>query len=434
MVKVIFIVGLILRLLLPMQRVFNFDQDQIALNAWEIAHGNLTVLGPQTSNTSFFTGPLIYYVAAIFYRLTNFHPVANALTGAATYVLSFWLIGRIFRRMFFRQLMFLYLAIYALSPFLVQMGRITWNPNFSFISGSLVLAALLKPNYLSIWLGMFLAYQASFSGFVIPVILLLYLFFKRRRLKLITVGFLGLAVSLFPLLLFDLKHQFMNFNSLRQFIFEAAGGAGGGFISQIKPVVLINFENFAKIFTGYFYPQVVLVILGLALFIFWLRQPKSFFSREQKKTLLLWMAAFPVAGLFYHDDLPEYYFLMQLPALLMMMADLVNLLAKKQLGLILTFMALVSLGVVFSSDNGYTLRHKYDAAKYIKSRSAGRPLELIFAMDYAERFGWDNLIKYWQIRLADRSERDRVELIFPVYPQTIRDAEFGKIGVYYVPK
>lgn len=423
----VFLAGFALRLLLPMERVFNFDQDQIALNAINIVHGDWTVLGPQTSNMSFFTGPLIYYWAAVFYGLTGGHPLANALTAISIYAFTFFLIWYFFKSLFSEKLVNLYLALYALSPFLVQLNRITWNPNFSFLSGSLVLAALLKPSYGSIWLGMFLAYQSSFSGFVMLVALVLYWLWYRRNLRLIITGFSGILVSLLPLLIFDLKHNFMNFSSLGNFIYQAVFGIGFGFLLRVKTVLMINFENFTKLFTGYFFPSLVLVLLGIIILSLWLRQAKSVFSSQQRKILLLWMAVFPVSALFYSHGLPEYYFLMQLPALVFIVADLL-IGIKKQLILIYLFMTVVSLGVVFDKNNGYLLSEKYNAAKYIQSQSAGKPIQMVFDMDYRERFGWDYLFQYFQLELVSYGEQ--VHLIYPILPSTRFSGRFGNLGVF----
>ncbi len=423
----VFLVGFALRLLLPMERVFNFDQDQIALNAMNIVNGDWTVLGPQTSNMSFFTGPLIYYWAAVFYGLTGGHPLANALTAISIYAFNFFLIWYFFKSLFQGKLVDLYLAIYALSPYLVQLNRITWNPNFSFLSGSLVLAALLKPSYRSIWLGMFLAYQSSFSGFVMLAALILYWLWQRRNLALILVGFFGMAVSMLPLLIFDLKHNFMNFSSLGSFIYQAVFGISFGFLLRIKTVLMINFENFTKLYTGYFFPSLVLVLLGITILALWLKQSRSLFSPLQKKILLLWMAVFPLSALFYGDGLPEYYFLMQLPALVFILADLLAR-VKKQLILVYLFMTIVSLGVVFDKNNGYLLSDKYNAAKYIQSQSAGKPIQMVFDMDYRERFGWDYLFQYFQLELVSYGQQ--VHLIYPVLPSTRFSGRFGNLGVF----
>jgi hypothetical protein len=426
----IFVIGLILRLILPMEREFNFDQDQIALNAFSIAHGDLTSLGPQTSNLNFFTGPLIYYIAAVFYRLTNFHPLANAFTAASVYVLTFILVRHFFKLLFPGKLVSLYLAIYALSPYLVQLNRITWNPGFSFLSGSLVLASLLKTNYLGIFIGMFLSYQSSFSGFVMSGVLLLYLLWQRKNFRLILAGFSGLAVSLLPLFIFDIRHNFMNFISLGNFIYNALFNIGAGFLSRIGIVTVINFENFSKLLTGYFFPRLVLVIFGLMLLISWLRQHRSFFSPLQKNILLMWMLAFPLAGLFYGDGLPEYYFLMQLPAQVLIVADLIYKI-KKQVVLVYLFMLIVSLGVIITSENGYLLQQKYKATQYIKSRSGDRPVELIFDMDYSQQFGWEYLTKYFQLNRVPQGEP--VHLIFPALSTTRFSQRFGNIGILYEP-
>ncbi len=424
----IFIVGLGLRTWLPMERVFNFDQDQIAINAMNIVNGDWTVLGPQTSNMNFFTGPLIYYWAAVFYGLTGGHPLANAWTSISLYIFSFGLIWYFFKSLFSRKLVNLYLAIYALSPFLVQLNRITWNPGFSFLSGSLVLAALLKPKLSSIWLGMFLAYQSSFSGFVMMGALVLYWLWQRRNLALILVGFFGMAVSMLPLLIFDLKHNFMNLSSLGGFIYQAIFGIGFGFLLRIKMVLMINFENLTKLFAGYFFPSLVLVLLGIIILILWLIQKKSVFSSQQRKILLLWMAVFPLSGLFYGDDLPEYYFLIQLPALVFILADLL-IGIKKQLILVYLLMAVVSLGVVFTQSNGYLLGDKFKAMQSIKKHSGDLPVELVFDMDYSEQFGWEYLTKYFQLNRVPQGES--VHLIFPVLSTTRFSERFGNIGVLY---
>lgn len=426
-ILLVFMIGFILRLLLPMERVFNFDQDQIALNAMNIIKGDWTVLGPQTSHMSFFTGPLIYYWAAIFYALTSGHPLANALTAISIYVFSFFLIWYFFKTLFSAKLVQCYLMVYALSPYLVQLNRITWNPNFSFLSGSLVLAALLKPNNLSIWLGMFLAYQSNFSGFVILAGLFLFWLYQRSNLKLILIGFSGLIASMFPLILFDFRHNFMNLISLVKFIYRAIFEFNFGFIPRIKTVFMINFENLTKLLAGYFFPGFVLVLLGILILLLWLIHSKSLFSSAQKKTLLLWMIIFPLAAVFYSDSLPEYYFLMQLPALVFMLTDLLSGFKTRQF-LVYLFMIIVSLGVVFDNHNKYSLDEKYNAAKYIQAQSRGMPIQIVFDMDYREQFGWDYLFQYFQLNLSSYAEQ--VHLIYPVLPATRLSGRFGNLGVF----
>lgn len=425
---IVFFAGLVLRSILPMERVFNFDQDMIAINAINIVHGDWTVLGPQTSNMSFFTGPLVYYWAAFFYWLTGGHPIANALTAISIYVFNFGLIWYFYKSLFKAKLVQIFLTIYALSPFLVQLNRITWNPSFSFLSGSLVLAALLKPSYSSIWLGMFLAYQSSFSGFVMLAALCLYWFWQRRNLKLILVGVSGILVSMLPLVVFDLRHNFLNLSSLVSFIYQALFGIGFGFLLRVKTVLMINFENITKLLAGYFFPGLVLVLLGIIILILWLTQPQSLFSSRQRKTLILWMAVFPLAALFYGDGLPEYYFLMQLPALVFILADLFSRLNQQKF-LAYIFMVIVSLGVIFTHSNGYSLNSKFKAMQFIKNQFTKQPVELIFDMDYSEQFGWEYLTQYFQLNRIPNGEP--VHLIFPVLSTTKFSDRFGNIGVLY---
>ena len=92
------------------------------------------------------------------------------------------------------------------------------------------------------------------------------------------------------------------------------------------------------------------------------------------------------------------------------------------------FMMIISLGVIFDNRNGYSLREKYAAAKYIQNQSAGRPVQIVFDMDYRERFGWDYLFQYFKIEQSSCCEQ--VHLIYPALPWTPVSARFGSLGVF----
>lgn len=424
---IIFIFGLFLQVLLPMDRVFNFDQDQVAFNSVRIASGDLTALGPQTSNMIFFTGPLIYYLAAPWFALTGGHPLASAFTASFIFMINFWLIYWIFSQLFKKPMVKIFLAIFALSPFLVQFNRITWNPLFSFLAGSLVLAGLLKKNYRSVLLGMFFGYQASFSGFVLLAALGLYGLWQKRDWRLVLTGCLGFLASILPLIYFDLRHGWLNLNGLAAFATQISAGPPQAWWENSFLVLRISLENFSKLIFGYFFPELVLVIVGLAILLYWLKLARSNFTPIEKKILIYWLVIFPAAALFYTDGLPEYYFLMQLPAAGFILSD-IFLGQKKNLALVYSFMVLVSVGVIFDQAGGYNLKDKFLAMQFIHEKLAGRAVELHFDMDYKEQFGWGYLQEYFNIETI--SQGPRAHLIYPINSATNFTQSFGKIGVY----
>ena len=140
LVIMVIFAGFLLRALFPLQREFSFDQAQIAQAAEKILKGQLTLIGPQTGPAAFHTGPLIYYIAAVVYFFTNLHPIANTVLALVIYLLTAISIFFILKSLLDEKLALVFTAIYCLSPYFVSLDKITWNPNFSFLSATLVLA------------------------------------------------------------------------------------------------------------------------------------------------------------------------------------------------------------------------------------------------------------------------------------------------------
>ncbi len=200
-----------------------------------ITKGNLVFIGPQTSVGNMYLGPLYYYLIAPSLAIFGLNPVGpavmNALIGTVT-VFGVWLVGR----QWFGPLAGLIASLlYAISPVAIIYSRSSWNPNptplFSLICAYGIYQVWQKKDYRWLpWVG--LSFASALQMHYLSLLLLPFLgifwllslnslknnlVLKRQLLISTLYAFLLFCLMMFPLVLFDLKHQGMNFNAFKTF-------------------------------------------------------------------------------------------------------------------------------------------------------------------------------------------------------------------------
>lgn len=197
---------------------------------------DLPFIGPPTSVGNIYLGPLYYYMMTIPMAIFWLNPVAAAgmmaLIGT-TIVAFIYYLGKVW----FGKVPGLIAAfLYAISPVTITYSRSSWNPNPTpffallgiwslykahhsrdfrwFILTGAALAAALQMHYLALLL--------------LPIFAILWLYelFTKIGRKLngryFLVGTIGGVVTfwllMLPLILFDLKHNFLNFRAITEFL------------------------------------------------------------------------------------------------------------------------------------------------------------------------------------------------------------------------
>lgn len=421
----VFLLGLLIRLAHPLNRTFEYDQNYLAESAQSILSGKLTLIGPQASAASFFTGPLINYLSAFSYLLSSGHPIANTLIPVIIFAIGFWLVKLISKSS-------TYLVIYAFSPLLIALDRITWNPNLSFLSASLVFLALASPKHryakLAAFLGAFLAYQAHFSGFLMLVIALTLAFFTAKKLLLPLA--IGLAASLAPLLIFDLRHSWLNLKGMLGFLQNPVTGdtINANFWGQ-QPLTQLHssLENIGKLIAYTTHPYLV---LGLSLGLL------TIYLVSRKKNLLVpvWVLGFTLFYSLYRGNVPEYYYLMQLPAIAYALSDLLHRFPKFKPYALIFILACAANAMVATNNNDFNLGNKIKSIRYIQNRYPNQAVNLKLDMYYQELFGWPYLLSYTKLS-QDTDSAIEAHIVFPVniavLQTTVLETQFGPIGVWF---
>lgn len=442
LVTFLLIIGLVVRIFQPGNYVFGFDQVQILQKAQEITQKDFTLVGPRTGPADLFTGPLVYYVTAVFFFVMHQSPYALVgLTATLSFAtgLSFYLLAS---RALDKSMAVKLLAVWSCAPFFINFDRIAWNPLLSLLSSALVffsLVSILKRNKVSwidvvlIFIGCFLGYQAHFSTLILPVLVgICFLMFKRKYIWLVIVALAGLALSVVPTLLFDLKQNWHNTRGLLSFFTNKDKVESSFDIGRLINDFKISFENIGKVFfSGYDFTFIMLFgfLILIAVGVMIKRNERN---RQLLLLSLVWIAFIALSFSFYRETKPEYYYLVQFPAILLLLLEVMKtfLEVKLERALLLFFCA---YGVIHSlflqwDKNEFGLQAQYDAGVSIRSRvESGNISRVRYAMKPIEAQG----IEYFAVTTASLNPQGyALNVIYPVASDQLVVAKYGKIGLW----
>jgi len=188
---------------------------------------DIPFLGPITSVGGFYLGPLYYYLMTPFLWLFNFNPVGPAYANAFIGIITLPILYFVTKKMFSQSAAKLTTFLYAFAAIPIQETRFTWNPNpmplatlgivFGFyqalktnkskwlLLSSLSLAIALQLHYMIVFLGPFILWQ-------------IFIFFKNKKLKKWLLPWFGIIILfMVPLILFEIKNNFLNIKGLLYF-------------------------------------------------------------------------------------------------------------------------------------------------------------------------------------------------------------------------
>ncbi len=235
--------------------VFLGDEGRDVLAAYNILHGDLTLLGPTSSVGGFFLGPIYYYFMAPFLWLSNNDPVGPSVGVALFGVATIYLVYKLCSEFFGMKAGLIASFLYAISPIVIIYSRSSWNPNvFPFFTIASLYSLYKGVSKNKIWLfilsgflmgiNLQIHYLATFVGVIIFFYVLLaefeptikYAVNSLKRYAFMAIGFL---VGFSPFLAFEMRHQFTNTQNIIKFIFTSEETGGG----KIGENILFVFER-----------------------------------------------------------------------------------------------------------------------------------------------------------------------------------------------
>src|SRR3989344_4952917 len=216
------------------------------------------LIGPGTSIGNMYLGPLYYYMIAPALFLANFNPAGPSVMISLLGILTIWFIWFVVREWFPKNTSevsrgrnttsevgisiggLVAAGLYAVSPVVINFSKSSWNPNIMPFFSLLAIYSVWKfwkENkfrwIIITFLSMAFVLQSHYLGLLLaPVIVIFWVLtylslrrtpntehqtLKRSFLKYSLVGLVVFLILMSPLALFDLRHNFMNFNAVKVF-------------------------------------------------------------------------------------------------------------------------------------------------------------------------------------------------------------------------
>lgn len=306
---------------------FTYDQARDALFIKRIiVDHKFRLIGTQSSIPGLYTPPMYYYLMTPFLFIFNLNPVgldyATAFFGLLTVVLLYYLLTKLTGN---RLLALSLTSLYGFQPSIIYQSRYAWNPNtvpFFVILAMVSLFKIIKGvkefkyyGLLFFCLGLIINLHYSGIVFFVSILFLLLFFFKRLNKRHFFGGIAIFCLELFPLILFDLRHNFINTKGIiNYFLYNPRNdlpappffvGVFDKYKFLLNLVFPINFNStIGLIFLSIFTP----------IFIFWLFKSKN----EKFKVLsFLFLSSIALASLYKRGFFAFYLtFLYPLPFLI----------------------------------------------------------------------------------------------------------------------
>lgn len=230
---IVFILFLIVRSVYYVDHL-NFSGDQathstIVMKLWE--DKKITLIGNQITSLRLgermiFQGPFVYYFMMIFLVFANFEPIT------ASYLFTIFCGLMVFplyygiKKLIGKNSAIILVIIYSFSPYYLEYTRFLWNPNsqLSLIPILVFLMAKFKENrtfskmiLVSILLGLMLQLHYQFILIIIGIFIY-YIFEEKINIKYSSLYVIGIIIGMSPLILFEVRNNFYNTNTIFLFI------------------------------------------------------------------------------------------------------------------------------------------------------------------------------------------------------------------------
>lgn len=362
----IFIVaaGIILRFYrLPEYVIFLGDQGRDAIIIKRILTlEHFPAIGPTTSVGQVYLGPFYYYFIAPWLLLFWFNPLGLAFGVAFFSSLSVLITYFVVKELFNENVALLSSFFTAFSSTLVEYSRFSWNPNLLPVFTLLTVYFFVKAFESKKWQyyivsGAFLSFsiQLHYLALILlpPVAFLFILrFFEERKLKE-TVKEVGITAGSFlffslPLVIFDLRHDFLNSRNFITFFKESSPVATNKLLSFLDSFSILNQYTFLtpinKILSG--------VVLLCVFFLF-----ITSFSKKNALRIFLVFFIFLLLGISLYGG-PKYphYFQTLYPIYFVVISYLLSFLLTVSLGSL--FIIIFLLSFLFLNSRGYDFLFK----------------------------------------------------------------------------
>ncbi|OGM54008.1 hypothetical protein A3F62_00370 [Candidatus Woesebacteria bacterium RIFCSPHIGHO2_12_FULL_44_11] len=300
-----------------------------------LVHGDPILIGPGTSIGNMYLGPLYYYLMAPALLLAAFNPVGPAVEIALLGVATIWLVWYVARVWYGKIAAGVASALYAIAPTVIIYARSSWNPNimpfFSLllvfsvwkfwrlrtsrwvIVTAVTFAATLQSHYLALILGPIIV-LFWFLTFISLSVKTTEISDRAPLTKFLKNSFIGLflfIILMSPLVIFDARHGWNNFNAIKVFFSQRQTTVSARPWTALPKLPDLFLQITARLLTGYneFVAKALLVLISVPSLLFLLlmkRVPKN--ETSGNFILFVWIGLALVGLGIYKQHIYDHYF------------------------------------------------------------------------------------------------------------------------------
>jgi len=227
-----------------LEELFPFTMDeeyQAFLAADTLKNGHIPLIGVNVANTGLYLGPLFTWISTLLYWIGQGNPIITAWAAVFISLVTCWLLIKTIKIITSDQWLALIGGLlYALNPLIVMYDHKFWNPSLIMLVTIFWLYSLQKTIKNSYWwwavgASLALALQFHYSLFILfaPTIWEIWSQFSLKKgkqkistvKKIITKLVITFGLSLSPIILFELRHGFIQTKGLFQYLINGQAAA-----------------------------------------------------------------------------------------------------------------------------------------------------------------------------------------------------------------
>ncbi|HJX58968.1 MAG TPA: glycosyltransferase family 39 protein [Patescibacteria group bacterium] len=234
LVAIVILAGLLIRSVnYKLHLNFSTDQAVFSTNALEIfRERKITLLGPTASfiveGRRIFQGSVIFYTDLAFLLFGNFDPIKSSFAFTVFSVLMIFPLYFGVKWLSNKKTAFFVSIIYSLLPFYVNYTRFLFNINFQLALTPLLIFSMGLYEKVKKRKSLIMAFTGIITGILVQfhyqfvvvalMLVLYYWFFKKIQFKSLLLLFLGMVTGFLPMIIFEIRHNFYNLQTILFFI------------------------------------------------------------------------------------------------------------------------------------------------------------------------------------------------------------------------
>lgn len=421
--------------------IFDWDQETLAYQMRNlILHHDIFLIGHRATDVKgFYFGPYYEYLQVPFFFLTNLNPIA-LLYSIVTINIAFLTFAYfVIKKLFDRATSLGFIFIWAVNSTLITYDITMWAPiiiPIGMLGSYYLLSKIYKKGSfknwitLGLWLGFFTQVHSLFFAvdlFAASFLAHLLMTKPQQRENIFKkILLLGGSASLFmlPLILFDLKHDFLNLRLVFEYFFHRTQGQvkfGESlqvFTNFMSP--LIPFNNLYL--TGLFY----FAFLGLLLY--QVSKIKGFHQSFYVASLVLWIST-ALVYLKFTQRPSEYYFLYLYPLMVLALLQAVQTKIRQGILILCIFILFVNAGRLRTATETYNrgLHEKMQTIRIVKSHVGNRKFNVAYDLPLGLATGYDYLFDYYD---TPPTKNPKDPLVILRSPAQKGDIAISQLGIF----